>query len=206
MVIAALLIGMGQNIMVLHLKQIAIQKGAGERDLQMSPIYYGSATIFGLLCYVIFPPRCKEREEDNIINLWKFGVSLVAAGVAVIGSVQSNSFGAFIGINIISAAGSGFYLPLMFVLLKAFCKEQDDGNQGQTRTEIEALRFVLPAFGIGALIGLPIGDVLNTNFGDGSSYYLAGVTLISACPLVLVRGNLKWCKRGRELAQDNHEP
>ncbi|XP_070533614.1 monocarboxylate transporter 13-like [Ptychodera flava] len=199
MVIAMFFIGAGHNVLILHLQQGAMERGADDSELQMLPIYYGIAMVIGCLFYGIFslPSECcgcqdkESRNYTNKVRLLKFGVALAVVGLVGIFSFLATSFSGFIAVTIVIGLGSGFYLPLMVVMVKVFV-HRGEGRQNHAKSRwrvTAALGFAFPAFGIGALVGLPVADILNERMDNyNSSYFLAGAALLLACIIVMIRG------------------
>ncbi|XP_070533612.1 uncharacterized protein [Ptychodera flava] len=199
MVIAMFFIGAGHNVLILHLQQGAMDRGANDSELQMLPIYYGIAMVIGSLCYGISSLPCECcgfadgtcRLYTNKIRLLKFCTSLLVVGIAGVLSFLATSFAGFIAVTIVIGFGSGFYLPLMVVMVKVFV-HRGEGRQNHAKSRwrvTAALGFAFTAFGIGAVVGLPVADLLNERLDNyNSSYFLAGAAMLFAFFIVMIRG------------------
>ncbi|XP_070581328.1 monocarboxylate transporter 13-like [Ptychodera flava] len=172
--ISMFFIGIGHNIVILHLVPHARAMDYSETQAQWFLTACGIFMIAGAITHGLLSIGLHFKARVTMYGFSMAGVALVA----LLSSLPESFAGHFALASLIGFL-TGIYFPLIIVLIKHFIRD------GWRLTA--ALGLALPLFGLGALIGLPVGDALNEGFDNyNSSYFFAGVALaISAFGVIL---------------------
>ncbi|XP_077990648.1 monocarboxylate transporter 13-like [Glandiceps talaboti] len=219
MVIAMFFIGLGHHILVIHLRQHAYKGGNTESQSDLLLIVFGIALVVGLVMQALASlpleiwenTDTSEKARANLtdkIKLAMFSLSLAVVGLVAIFSFQPDTFEGHLAITAMIGIGAGIYLPLTVSILRVFIRgiKYEKANSINSKWRVTAaLGLSLPVYGLGALVGLSVGDKINEDFDNyNSSYFLAGVSLIFACAILLVRGMTQFiCVAQRQQRRDH---
>ncbi|XP_070534057.1 monocarboxylate transporter 13-like [Ptychodera flava] len=166
-------IGVGYNILLLHLRQFAMYNGTSDTDSRIVLNVCGVFMIVGQVVHGVLTLSEKVRKDEKTYKRVFYSLSLFGVALVSLLSSVADSFAGHAALAAIIGLGSGMYFPLAFVLLRYSLTVNGDSRL------TGALAFGLPIFGIGALIGLPIGDLLNeVTENYDCSFFLAGAALM----------------------------
>ncbi|XP_077990652.1 monocarboxylate transporter 13-like [Glandiceps talaboti] len=198
MLLVMFLIGIGHNILILHLISVVKEAGSTASQFKWLVVACGICMMLGQLGHGIpslFQVLRGGREATY--ELFMFGFSLTGVAVVAFLSSLASTFAGHLALVSMIGIASGIYFPLMIVLTEY--------SIHHSRPLTTALGLGLVMFGMGALIGLSVGDILNDVLKYNSSYFLAGATLmLSAVMMTYIVVHL-FCrdKRRRDASWSN---
>ncbi|XP_002731653.1 monocarboxylate transporter 13-like [Saccoglossus kowalevskii] len=186
MVVSMFFISIGHNVVILNLINHSLAMGNSNTFSERLLIVCGGCMFLGELAHGLLSIGLHFRARLSMYGFSLAGVALVA----ILSSLPS-SYSGFIIMAALIGFLSGVYLPLMVVIIKHFIRD------GWRLTS--ALGLAFPLFGLGALIGLPIADLLNESFDNvNSSYFFAGVALMVGALMLVSTPYLREKQRERQ--------
>ncbi|XP_070535346.1 monocarboxylate transporter 3-like [Ptychodera flava] len=172
------LIGLGHSILVLHFASVVKATGADIAQIDWCMLAFGLSMVLGQIGHgAISTVKILQGGFEATYEFFMFGTFQIGVALMAMLSSVANTFPEQLAMASVIGLCSGIYLPLMIVILEF--------TSHSSRPLTTTLGLGLPVFGIGALIGLPLGDVLNVKFQYNASYFLAGAAMMISAFIVI---------------------
>ncbi|XP_070534027.1 monocarboxylate transporter 11-like [Ptychodera flava] len=199
--LATFFVGFGYNVTLLHLRQFVVWNGSSEAEsssvfivcgvfLVIGQVFHGSLSVF----------KKFGDDNDTTYRLFMFGVFSLVAGVVALTGSEAETFAGHMAVGALIGLGGGIYMPLVFGLAK-------HATSGSKWMLTDELAICLPMYGLGAFIGLIIGDVTNKELHNGNtSFFLAGASLLIVAMMTSLRCLMKLrslCKQAKVSAAES---
>ncbi|XP_077993661.1 monocarboxylate transporter 13-like [Glandiceps talaboti] len=199
LVVAMFFIGIGHNIVILHLVSHAKSMGFTDNQSEFLMQMCGVGMIAGQIIHGLLSLGLHFKAR-----LTMFGFSLVIVALVALLSSLPDTLAGHVALAALIGFLSGVYFPLIIIVVRHFILPLDAWRI------TAAFGIALPLFGLGALIGLPVGDTLNESFNNhNSSYFLAGVALMISAIMMISLPKLREQQRKKlhitEIEMDNQD-
>ncbi|XP_070534038.1 monocarboxylate transporter 13-like [Ptychodera flava] len=185
------LIGLGHSILVLHFASVVKATGSDIAQIDWCMLAFGLSMILGQIGHgAISTVKILQGGFEATYEFFMFGASQIGVALVAMFSSIADTFPGQVAMASLIGFCSGIYLPLMIVILEF--------TSHKSRPLTTTLGLGLPVFGIGALIGLPIGDVLNSKVKYNSSYFLAGAAMMLSAIIMIYVVVHNCCRTARK--------